>query len=132
MIAALLVAVAGCNRGMLTPAAAGRINQNKLINLSVGMTKAEALAVMGTEPYEVATGPVARETILNPLKAETFIDDDGQLVEIIWYVSAEGHRIPMQQLRLSGTPLVFRSGKLIGWGENALARVRPSGGSPTP
>lgn len=121
---ALVAAVGACNRGMLSPEAAGRLNQSKLLGLSVGMSKADALQVMGTTPYEVATGPVARETIPNPYSSETFQNASGDLIEIVSYVSSEGDRLPMQALHFNEVPLVFRNGTLIGWGPDALDSVK--------
>jgi hypothetical protein len=61
---------------------------------------------------------------LNPYSTEAFRADNGDLIEIIYCVSSEGSRIPLQQLRLNAMPLVFRNGVLIGWGDGALASVK--------
>lgn len=124
VVLAVIGVLAGCNRGMMTPASLGRQNQNRSLNLVMGMTKQDALKVMGTEPVEVATGPVARETILNPYSTEAFRASNGDLIEIVYYASSEGSRIPLQQLRLNAMPLVFRNNVLIGWGDGALDTVK--------
>jgi hypothetical protein len=116
---------------MLSPQAAGRLNQSKTLGLAVGMTKAEAVAVMGTTPYEVATGPVARESIPNPYTSETFTGAGGSQIEVLYYAASEGSRIPMQALRLQLLPLVFRSGRLVGWGDDALDSVKLAGAART-
>ncbi|MEO8601257.1 MAG: hypothetical protein ABI629_01640 [bacterium] len=126
MVLAVVGLLAGCNKGMMTPASLGRQNQNRSLNLVMGMSKQDALRAMGTEPVKVATGPVARETIFNPYSTEAFRASNGDLIEIVYYASAEGSRIPLQQLRLNAMPLVFRNNSLIGWGDGALDSVKGS------
>lgn len=129
-IALLVVAVliSGCatvNWQSLTS-----INRQNLLRLSLGMTKSEALSVMGTDTKTVtvrlykyrtwaSASPVEKIIINNPYKNETLRGKDDKSFEVIYYVTDDKNQdgaVSDDEL----TPLVFDNGKLIGWGWSFL------------
>ena len=90
-------------------------NRENINRLTIGMTKAQALSVMGTQTYEVEWG----RRINNPYRTETIRSKDGESVLLIFYytdVKARDDAITDDEL----TPLVFEDGKLVGWGWSYL------------
>ncbi len=104
-------------------------NRQKLPQLSVGMTKEEALKIMGTKTVILPSSYLQFQffKIHNPYRNEN-IESQGRTFEVISYVTDvydEGTMIFKENL----TPLVFENGKLIGWGQNFLAGIAPKGQS---
>jgi outer membrane protein assembly factor BamE (lipoprotein component of BamABCDE complex) len=92
-------------------------NQSKLIHLSIGMTKDEVLALMGTNTSKTHDGIVN-----NPWTSESFTDKGGVQTEVWYYVTRKNQ--PFTPVRRSlTTPVVFKDGKVIGWGNDALSRA---------
>lgn len=117
-----LILVAGCSSGPpmseLTEQARTQ-NREKLVRLSVGMSKAEVLQIMGTktmvlETHTVTFGPEVKR-INNPYRVEAIKGEDGETYELLFYYTdrkkADGV-ITDDEL----TPLVIKDDKLIGWG----------------
>ena len=93
-------------------------NQSNIATLSVGMPKAQVLKIMGRKSAQTRDGPIA-----NPFRSETFQDRTGVQYEVLYYVTERNRRF--QPLRLgNATPLVLQDSVLIGWGYQALSRVR--------
>ncbi len=86
----------------------------KLYRLEAGMTRAEVLEAMGTEPMEYNRGMFRTGAIPQPWDSEEHVVG-GESVEILYYVtdirSADGE-ISDDEL----TPLVLVEGRLAGWG----------------
>lgn len=121
------VLISGC--ATVTLQSATSINRQNLLRLSVGMTKDEALSVMGTETKtakvvlnQYATWqetPVENIIINNPYRNEILKSKDDKVFEIVYYVTdvrKSDNNISDDEL----TPLVFDNGKLMGWGWSFL------------
>jgi len=92
-------------------------NQSKLIRLSIGMTKDDVLALMGTNTSKTHDGIVN-----NPWTSESFTDKSGVQTEVWYYVTRKNQ--PFTPVRRSlTTPVVFKAGKVVGWGNDALSRA---------
>ena len=94
-VCAAALMLAACVGGCETPWSTARKNVENSRNLRVGMTKNEVLEVMG-----------------EPIRDEKFCDPDlwYYYIEMVW---GDGLVTPEECL-----PLVFREGKLIGWGND--------------
>jgi len=102
------------------------VNRERLLKLSIGMTKDEALKTMGTEPFKNANWTEVSAhrkitrgmTITNPYRSE-IIQGKDKTLEVIYYVTDDKDNngaISDDEL----TPLVFDGGKLTGWGWSFL------------
>jgi len=93
-------------------------NRQKLVRLSIGMTKAEVLDVMGTKTMVLkSTADLETEVsrINNPYRVESAKDTLSQTYEILFYytdMKKTDGVITDDEL----TPLVIKDEKLIGWG----------------
>ena len=95
-------------------------NRENLLKLSVGMTKQQALEIMGTK---TAGGRFGETRVNNPYKNE-IIQPAATQYEVLYYYtdldsaiySANPSFITDKDL----TPLLFDDGKLIGWGKEFL------------
>ena len=102
--AAVMAAVllAGCESAKeFNPYKVAEKNINNAKNLRVGMTKAEALAVMG-----------------EPLSGESFNQPD------LWFYYFDVDWLDGFITEEECFPLVFRDGKLIGWGNRFYSKWR--------
>ncbi len=94
-------------------------NRQNILKLQIGMTKQEALDVMGnrsaTEVYFRNLTGSDQLTVNNPYKSEILQGKDGKTLEILYYY-IEKKRVDNIITDDSLTPLVFDNGKLIGWG----------------
>lgn len=121
LVMALLLG--GC--ATVTLQSATSINRQNLLRLSLGITKSEALNIMGTETKTAkvvlnqyanwAETPVENVVINNPYRNELLKGKDGKVFEVVYYVTdirQSDNNISDDEL----TPLVFENGKLIGWG----------------
>jgi hypothetical protein len=91
------------------------MNRQNLLKLSIGMTKQEALNVMGTRTFKT----YADGTINNPYRSEILSNKEGRVFEVVHYytdVKSLDGVITDDEL----TPLIFDNGKLIGWGQSFL------------
>ena len=99
-------------------------NRDNLLKLSIGMTKEEAINIMGTKStiaYSMVGiyGNIPRAVeITNPYRSEILQGKD-KTFEVIYYVTDDKNNdgaITDDEL----TPLIFDNGKLIGWGWSFL------------
>lgn len=113
--AVLLIVTAGCT----TTNSVHTTNSENLTRLSVGMTKAQVLDVMGSSTvtawhpfvmvpvYGWLLAPTLRETIPNPYRTEALrAADDATPVVILYYLVGGGRLMP----------LVLEDEELVGWG----------------
>ncbi|MBF0523246.1 MAG: DUF3192 domain-containing protein [Candidatus Omnitrophica bacterium] len=119
----LCLGLVGCATTMSQSIAPNREN---LLKLSIGMTKDQALNIMGTKAFTAGgfnfvggyntAGPAV--TITNPYRSEILQGKDKNL-EVIYYVTDDktGNGVITDD---DLTPLVFDNGKLIGWGRSFL------------
>jgi len=109
----LCVLMAGC----ASPLDKVRKNNRKgLLKLSVGMTKKQALKVMGKAG---GGGYFGEPTVKSPYKSET-LQANGKNFEMLYYYTDINSRIHISNpgtIRDNDlTPLVFENDILIGWG----------------
>lgn len=122
----LCLSLVGCATMTLSQAVAP--NRENLLKLSIGMSKEEALKVMGTTSFSAGTGffavravdekTVPSTIINNPYRVEILQGKD-KIFEVLYYVTDDktGNNIVTDD---GLTPLVFDDGKLIGWGRSFL------------
>ena len=87
-------------------------NRGKLAQLSIGMSKAQALDVMGTKAFHIVGGNPA--LINNPYRVEAYTVGGSAFEIVVYYtdIKARDGAITDDEL----TPLLFKDGELIGWG----------------
>jgi len=100
------------------------INKKRLQKVSLGMTKPEVLAIMGTRTFYQR---VPYYLVPNPYRVESLKAADGKIYEIVFYYTDLKKRddaLTDDEL----TPLAFNDGKLVGWGwsfiEDKTKRLR--------
>ena len=82
--------------------------------LSVGMTKDEIMNKFGT---------FSCNWLINPWKIEPLYSKGSSKYEVVYYVIKK--KLPFQSVKAKNlTPLVFKDGKLIGWGNIYLRDIR--------
>lgn len=104
-------------------------NRMNLVHLSRGMSKAKALAIMGSRvsvyncDWVVSNIPL-KVTINNPYRTE-MIETSGRTLEVVYYVtSINNDKCIIEEAGL--TPLVFEDARLIGWGKDFLSSLIPA------
>jgi hypothetical protein len=121
VVSVLFVLIAGCTSSLDRVRTANRRN---LLKLSVGMTKEQALAIMG---HKSGGGRFGEPTVNSPYKNEILPGKDKTFEVLYYYTDIESNvytanpaTIPANEL----TPLVFDNGKLIGWGADFLEDIK--------
>lgn len=116
-VSMLFVLVAGCTSSLDRVRTANRRN---LLKLSVGMTKEQALAIMGNKS---GGGRFGEPTVNSPYKSE-ILQGKEKTFEVLYYYTDVKNAIytanPATITDDELTPLVFDNGKLIGWGTSFL------------
>ena len=88
-------------------------NQSSLSHISIGMNKSTILNLMKSSAAKTGDGIVN-----NPWLTEAFIGKDGSQYEVLHYITRNNQ--PFTPIRKSlATKVVFKDGKVVGWGENA-------------
>lgn len=94
-------------------------NRQRLQRVEVGMSKADLVDVMGEDAVWAGD-----ETgwIDNPFRTESFPDETGRRVEVMFYYT---HRVERDGVVSDDelTPVVLRDGKVEGWGHTHARRV---------
>jgi len=93
------------------------VNTANLSGLSKGMTKEEALKIMGTETKTTGLWDWYKK-IKNPYKSETLRGKDKTLEVIYYFTTIEKNRLAGERPIIDNTnltPLIFDNGILIGW-----------------
>ena len=92
-------------------------NRKRLLKLSAGMTKSQALKVMGRSG---GGGSLGEPTVKSPYKSET-LQSNGRNFELLYYYTDINSRIHISNpgtIRDEDlTPLIFENDILIGWGK---------------
>jgi len=92
-------------------------NVTNLNKLSLGMTKAEVIKVMGTFSSETHDSVVP-----NPYKTEPFLVGKTQY-EALYYLTRKYP--PFTSIKVTqATPVVLRDGKVIGWSTDTLRAAK--------
>jgi Protein of unknown function (DUF3192) len=120
----MLFACSGTSRrdadleGHLTLAQLVASNQSKLLKLSVGMSKNDVISLMGNQTAMTHDGIVN-----NPWTVESMVGRDGAQYEALYYITRTNP--PFTPIRKAlATAIVTKDGKVVGWGEDALARYK--------
>jgi len=93
-------------------------NRSGILKLSIGMTKGEALSIMGIDERRLFGGIGYTQRISNPYKSE-ILQGDKKTFEVLYYytdLKKQDGAITNDEL----TPLIFDEDKLIGWGWSFL------------
>jgi len=85
-------------------------NRQKIMGLTIGMTKQEVLSAVGTKTIF----PVMGERVSNPYKGEVLVGENRNL-EVLYYYT-DSYRVDFGIRDDELTPVVFDNGRLIGWG----------------
>lgn len=126
LIIAVLLFLVGCTALFYTPQNLMSDNRAHLSSLHPGLTKDEAIKIMGTEGKSKCNGLgainificMSSEVINNPYRTTGF-QSEGKAYDILYYwtdVKQKDDVITDDEL----TPLIFENGKLIGWGRDLL------------
>jgi hypothetical protein len=121
IVSILFVLAAGCTSSLDRVRTANRRN---LLKLSVGMTKEQALATMG---HKKGGGRFGEPTVNSPYKSEILPSGDKTFEVLYYYTDVKGVIYTANPATITDdelTPLVFDSGKLIGWGADFLEDIR--------
>ncbi|MCX5704625.1 MAG: DUF3192 domain-containing protein [Candidatus Omnitrophica bacterium] len=93
-------------------------NRHKLYQLKIGMTKDEAVNLMGTNAAFDSEFGIDPITVNNPYRYEILQGKDKVLEILYYYTALKAREGTFTDDEL--TPLVFDNGKLIGWGNRFL------------
>jgi hypothetical protein len=117
VVSVLFVLIAGCTSSLDRVRTANRRN---LLKLSVGMTKEQALAIMGNKS---GGGRFGEPTVNSPYKSEILQGKDKTFEVLYYYTDIKSAIYTANPATITDdelTPLVFDNGKLIGWGTSFL------------
>ena len=116
-VSVLFVLVAGCTSSLDRVRTANRRN---LLKLSVGMTKEQALAIMGNKS---GGGRFGEPKVNSPYKSEILQEKEKTFEVLYYYTDIKSSIYTANPATITDdelTPLVFDNGKLIGWGASFL------------
>ena len=117
----LCVLIAGCSSPLDR---VRKNNRKRILKLSAGMTKKEALKVMGKS---AGGGLMGEPSVKSPYKSET-LQSNARSFEILYYYTDINSRIhisnPSTIRDKDLTPLVFEDDILIGWGNSFLESLK--------
>jgi hypothetical protein len=117
VVSILFVLIAGCTSSLDRVRTANRRN---LLKLSVGMTKEQALAIMGNKS---GGGRFGEPTVNSPYKSEILQGKDKTFEVLYYYTDVESTIYTANPATITDdelTPLVFDNGRLLGWGTSFL------------
>jgi hypothetical protein len=117
VVSVLFVLIAGCTSSLDRVRTANRRN---LLKLSVGMTKEQALAIMGNKS---GGGTFGEPTVNSPYKSEILQGKDKTFEVLYYYTDIESTIYTANPATITDdelTPLVFDNGRLLGWGTSFL------------
>jgi hypothetical protein len=121
VVSVLFVLIAGCTSSLDRVRTANRRN---LLKLSVGMTKEQALAIMGNKS---GGGRFGEPTVNSPYKSEILPGKDKTFEVLYYYTDVESTIYTANPATITDdelTPLIFDNGKLIGWGADFLEDIK--------
>jgi hypothetical protein len=121
VVSVLFVLIAGCTSSLDRVRTANRRN---LLKLSVGMTKEQALAIMGNKS---GGGTFGEPTVNSPYKSEILQGKDKTFEVLYYYTDIKSAIYIANPATITDdelTPLVFDNGKLIGWGADFLEDIK--------
>jgi hypothetical protein len=93
-------------------------NRERLLQLSVGMTKEEVLDITGRRRIHCTTTGASTKTINNPYSSEMLVGKNKTLEVLYYYTDRKHAGFTIRDEDL--TPVVFDDDRLIGWGWNFL------------
>lgn len=100
------------------------INRDNFLKLNVGMSKQEAMNIMGAKPmtayYKPGTyGKTVSVIINNPYRSEILKGKGDKIIGVLYYVTDDKNNDGAISDNET-MPLVFEESKLMGWGWNSL------------
>ena len=119
-------AVLLCGCATMTASTFTSANRENLVRLSTGITRAQALDIMGVKNCEYNCDmSTAKQTLKvklnNPYRTE-IVEVSGKKLEVLYYlIELNNANCTVNDDEL--TPLVFEDAKLIGWGNNFLSGI---------
>jgi hypothetical protein len=126
LIGVLCAGIIGCNTTSVYVRTSAE-NKSNLAKLSVGMTKDEALKVMGTSPQK--GGYIDSYGVINnPCKSETIQGKNGPYDAVYYFTDPQETRDQWEKSEITYdemTALLFQDGKLAGWGKKFLKENVP-------
>ena len=120
----LCVLIAGCSSPLDR---VRKTNRKRILKLSAGMTRKEAMKVMGKS---AGGGLFGEPSVKSPYKSET-LQSNARSFELLYYYTDINSRIHISNpgtIRDEDlTPLVFENDILIGWGKTFVKTlIKPS------
>jgi len=103
-------------------------NRQNILSLNIGMSKQEALRIMGNNTATDKYANWEKVTAGNPYKSE-ILQGENKTFEVIYYLTESKHQKVVDSFGWSQadpvtddelTPLIFDDGTLIGWGRSFL------------
>jgi hypothetical protein len=121
IVSILFVLAAGCTSSLDRVRAANRQN---LLKLSVGMTKEQALAIMGNKS---GGGRFGEPTVNSPYKSEILQSGEKTFEVLYYYTDIKSAIYTANPATITDnelTPLIFDNGRLVGWGTSFLEDIK--------
>ena len=95
-------------------------NRRNLLKLSVGMTKQQAVEIMG---HKKGGGRLGEPTVNSPYKSEILQGKEKTFEVLYYYTDIHQAIYSANELTITDdelTPVVFDEGRLVGWGRGFL------------
>ena len=93
-------------------------NRTNLMKLEIGMSKSDVLSIMGADEKKLWGGIGYSQRISNPYRSEILESNAGPMELLYYYTDLKKQDGAITDDEL--TPLLFKDGKLIGWGWSFL------------
>ena len=99
-------------------------NSQNMSKINVGMTKDEVIQIMGNK-----TARVYDVAVTNPYKTELRQSNEGTYEILYYYTHYDKRGRRTRRFTISEnelTPIIFKDGKVIGWGKESLSQTIPN------
>ena len=115
----------GCGGGEQKAVDIRAENSQNILKISIGMTKAEVMKIMGEKTARVSFGK-NEVAVTNPYKRELIQTTEGMCEVLYYYTHQNQGDWPFKRFKIIDselTPVVLQDGKVTGWGSEFLARI---------
>ena len=115
----------GCGGGEQKAVDIRAENSQNILKISIGMTKAEVMKIMGEKTARVSFGK-NEVAVTNPYKRELIQTAKGMCEVLYYYTHQNQGDWPFKRFKIIDselTPVVLQDGKVTGWGSEFLARI---------